>query len=342
MTAVRRRLHELVEGFAGRQVLVLGDLVADVYVQARPYKLSREAPVVIARHEAERCVPGGGANVLANLAALGARPRAWGRVGEDEMGRRLVDDLDARGIDCDGLLWEGETITLTRFMVGSSHTRKQQVLRVDRFECSRLPVLPDLETPADGLVVSDYGYGAITPELCEQLAARAAAGAVVVGDSRARLTQCRGFTLVKPNHSEAEALVGHELPSAAAVVEASSALREQLATRALLVTLGNQGMVLAATGAPLVLGAVGPREAVDVSGAGDTVCSVMTLGAVARDLAAAAVLANRGAGVVVMREGTTPLTAAALHEAIDRGGPEEAEPDLRALARHWARGDSDG
>jgi rfaE bifunctional protein kinase chain/domain len=338
MTAVRKRLHELVEGFAGRRVLVMGDLVADVYVQACPYKLSREAPVVIARHESERCVPGGGANVLANLAALGARPRGWGRVGEDEMGRRLVDDLDARGIDCAGLQREGETITLTRFMVGSSHTRKQQVLRLDRFQRTALDGPPDLEASVDGLVASDYGYGAVTPELCRQLAARAAAGAVVVGDSRSRLELCQGFTLVKPNHSEAEALVGHELPSAAAVADAAGPLRDRLATSALLVTLGNEGMVLAAAGSPLVLGAVGSREAVDVSGAGDTVCAIMTLGAIAGDLAAAAVLANRGAGVVVMHEGTTPLPAAALHQAIDRGGAEETEPDLQALARCWARG----
>jgi bifunctional ADP-heptose synthase (sugar kinase/adenylyltransferase) len=81
MTTVRARLHELVDTFQGRRVVVVGDLVADVYVEARPYKLSREAPVVIARHEGERFVPGGGGNVLANLTELGARPLACGRVG---------------------------------------------------------------------------------------------------------------------------------------------------------------------------------------------------------------------------------------------------------------------
>jgi bifunctional ADP-heptose synthase (sugar kinase/adenylyltransferase) len=120
------------------------------------------------------------------------------------------------------------------------------------------------------------------------------------------------------------------------VTRAATRLRADLGTSAVLVTLGNQGLVLV-TGedaAPLVLDAVGSTEAVDVSGAGDTVTALLALGA-SQDLGAAALLANRGAAVVVMHAGTTSLTAAGLHRAIDQGGPEETEPDLQALLRWW-------
>lgn len=336
----RKVLHERVEAMAGVEVGVVGDLVADVYVYAQPFKLSREAPVVIARHEHERVVPGGGANVLANLASLGARACAVGRVGDDQIGTRLRDQLAERGVDVGGLRTLGETVTLTRYMVGSANTRRQQVLRVDRFLEETLPPC-ELELPEQlrGWVVSDYGYGAVSEEICTRLAARAAQGVPVVGDSRTRMHWFAGFTMVKPNQAEAEGFLGRPLSGSGALsLRAATELCEQLGVESALVTLGNLGLVLGRAADSRVhrLEAVGAREAVDVSGAGDTVCAVTLLAlASGADPVTAAVLANRGAGVVVMHEGTTPLTAAELHEAIEAGGPGEDEPDLALLSRFW-------
>ena len=336
--SVRRRLHDIVDGMRGVPIGVVGDLVADVYVHARPYKLSREAPVVIARHEEELAVPGGGANVIANLAALGAQVRASGRVGEDDVGRRLLEDLVARGVDVTGVARAGATTTLTRYMVGMPNTRRQQVLRIDRYpEPGALDAAETrLEDGCRGWVASDYGYGAITDVVCDRLRELATTGVPVVADSRSRLDRFAGVTLAKPNLQEAEAQVQRSLEGFEDAREAARQMRLQLGLGAVLVTMGNRGMVLVDGQADtdLVLEAVGAREAVDVSGAGDTVCALMALAlAAGASSAEATVLANRGAAVVVMHEGTTPLSAGELHVAIDSGGAESAETDLASLTR---------
>jgi rfaE bifunctional protein kinase chain/domain len=341
--SIRKRLHEIVDGMRGVPMGVVGDLVADVYVHARPYKLSREAPVVIARHEDELAVPGGGANVIANLAALGAGVRASGRVGLDDMGRRLLEDLVSRGVDVSGVLRVGATTTLTRYMVGMPNTRRQQVLRIDRVPDPATFDAPELELDGEcrGWIASDYGYGAVTGGICDRLRELAAAGVPVVADARARLERFAGVTLAKPNLQEAEAQVQRALEGFEEVRDAAHQLKDELRFGAVLVTMGNRGMVLVDGGsdADLVLEAVGAREAVDVSGAGDTVSALMALAlAAGATRAEAAVLANRGAGVVVMHEGTTPLSAAELHAAIDSGGPEAVETDLADLRKRQEAG----
>ena len=127
------RLLELIDGFAEQPILVLGDLVADRFIRGTPKRISREAPVLILRHDGEDLVPGGGANAVANIRALGGRPLPVGFVGDDEPGRGLLESFAARGIPTDGILVRRgyRTACKTRVLAGARHAIKQQVVRFD-------------------------------------------------------------------------------------------------------------------------------------------------------------------------------------------------------------------
>jgi D-glycero-beta-D-manno-heptose-7-phosphate kinase len=315
-------LAGLVRGFVGRRVLVVGDLVADQFVFGEISRVSREAPVLILRHERTETVPGGAANCVMNLASLGARAGIVGVVGEDEAGRALVEKLSAAGVDCAGLVVRPATRTTTkvRVLAGHAHAPRQQVIRLDYesepadgaevgAEIERL-VRARLEG-AEAVVVSDYNYGVATGGAVELLreAAREGRRPVLV-DSRFRLSEFEGFTSATPNEDEVEQWAGRRLADARAVEEAGVRLRERLGHRALLVTRGKHGMLLIEEGRePLHLEAVGSLDAVDVTGAGDTVIAAYALAlASGAGFADAARLANHAGGLVVMKRGTATVT----------------------------------
>src|SRR5688572_9372992 len=127
------RLASLVRAFASRRVLVLGDLIADQFVSGEISRVSREAPVMILRHERTETVPGGAANCALNLATRGARAAVVGAVGEDEAGRELLDRLTAAGVDCGGVVVAPalRTTTKVRILAGHAHSPRQQVVRLD-------------------------------------------------------------------------------------------------------------------------------------------------------------------------------------------------------------------
>ncbi len=131
--AETERLRALVRAFAGRRVLVLGDLIADQFVSGEISRVSREAPVMILRHERTETVPGGAANCALNLAVLGARAALVGVVGEDSAGRELLGRLTSAGVDCSGVIVAAEhrTTTKVRILAGHAHSTRQQVVRLD-------------------------------------------------------------------------------------------------------------------------------------------------------------------------------------------------------------------
>ena len=323
------RFGGLIRAFQGRRVGVIGDLVADLYQYCRPARLSREAPVLIVRHEREEFVLGGSANTIANLRMLGADVAAVGMVGEDPTGQRLEEALRAIGADTGGVIrsprWR--TVAKQRVLAGDYHTRKQQVLRVD-YEPERRPEPQDsarlvemvgrLSDWADAWIISDYGYHLISEEVLEQLRGERRKGKVVVADSRYRLRDLKGITLVTPNEAEAFAAFGFDqaLDGRSEEVVASIGRRilDELGVAAALITRGDQGMVLFEHGkAPLPIPISGTRDIVDVTGAGDTVVSVATLALVAgAGFDEAARLANVAAGIVVMKPGAATVNHAEL------------------------------
>jgi len=323
-----------VRSFEGRRVLVLGDLVADQFLFGEISRVSREAPVLILRHERTETVPGGAANCVMNLASLGARAAVVGVVGDDESGRALVEKLTAAGVDCAGVLVESgvRTPTKVRVLAGHAHAPRQQVIRVD-YEGgpsvgpevgARLErLVRERHDGAEAVIVSDYNYGAASGGAVEFLRGAARRGGPpALVDSRFRLREFAGFTSATPNEDEVEQLAGRRLADERAVEEAGARLREQLGHRALLVTRGKQGMMLFEEGrAPLRLGAVGSRDAVDVTGAGDTVIAAYALAlAAGAGFADAARLANHAGGVVVMKRGTACVTGEELMASLAHGG----------------------
>jgi rfaE bifunctional protein kinase chain/domain len=325
----RDRLTQLVHDLAGRRVAVLGDLVADEFVYGDIERISREAPVPILAHRRTDVVPGGGGNAVLNLRALGARPIPVGVVGRDEAGRRLLDAFKSAGIPRTGIRREPgyQTPSKSRILAGGVHTRRQQIVRVDRGgPGGELPpvsraalrrTLRETMKRADGLLVADYGYGAAAPALLRNL--RFAGSRPVLVDSRTRLTEFRGTTGCTPNQEELEQALDLEpLDGRAAVEAAGRRLLRRTAGRAVLVTRGAKGMCLFQRGhKPLHLSAFGSDEVADVTGAGDTVIATFTLALLAgAAFADAARLSNYAAGLVVMKAGTATVEPEELIGAI--------------------------
>ena len=320
------RFQGLIRAFPGHRIGVIGDLVADLYIYGRPVRLSREAPVLIVRHEREEFFLGGAANSMANLRALGASVEAVGMVGEDSTGERLLRTLGSIGVSTRGVLssprWR--TISKHRILAGDYHTRKQQMLRMD-YEPQGNPDpgeaaelarrIRDLRDSVEAWIVSDYGYQMVTGEILEIMREEHGRGKVVVADSRYRLREFGSISLVTPNEAEAFAALstepdwGEELTQEH-VQDLGRRLLAELATDAVLVTRGDRGMMLfEADKEPLDIPISGTRDIVDVTGAGDTVVSVATLALVSKaSLAEAARIANIAAGIVVMKPGAATVS----------------------------------
>jgi len=325
------RLLEIVGGFSGRRVVVLGDLVADEFLYGDIARVSREAPVLILEHRQTVAVPGGGANAVANLRALGARPIPVGVVGRDESGRRLVQALRGVGVSVREILSLAgySTPSKCRVLAGGVHTRRQQIVRIDRgAQHGDLPptALRDLRRRlvaalegAEGLLVADYGYGAASPLALQRLLPGLATRGVVVSvDSRTRVADFRGVTACTPNQEELEHALGLAPLADRDVARAGRRLLRRVGNRSVLVTRGAKGMVLFEPGrAPLEIPAFGSGEVADVTGAGDTVIAAYTLALLCgASCADAARLANYAAGVVVSKSGTATTTADELKRAI--------------------------
>lgn len=339
-----QRLLQLVERMAGRPVVVLADLVVDRFVSGTPKRISREAPVLILRYEGERVAPGGGANAVANIVALGGRPLPLGVVGDDESGRLLIADLERRGVATEGIRRRPgyRTPTKTRILGGAKGTIKQQIVRFDveqeltLDEGDRSHFRRRLEAwtgggePVGVAVLSDYGYGTVETALVGELRrALAGGGGTLVCDSRFRLAEFHGVDAATPNEEEAELLYGGELEPAdggrAALHRAGTELMERLGVRFLLVTRGSRGLSLFLPGRSAHLPVHGTAQVADVTGAGDTVIGTfaLALAAGASPLEAAA-LADYAGGVVVMKTGTATLSPAELAEAVE-GDPAPIE-----------------
>jgi rfaE bifunctional protein kinase chain/domain len=327
------RLSTLVQAWQGKRVLVLGDIVADEQVVGRASSVAREAPVLVLEHLESTLLPGGATNVAANLAALGASTHVCGVIGDDEVGRRLLRRLREAGLGCDGMVVDPSrpTTTKTRIWAGGAQQQVQQLmLRLDRVE--RRPVPPAVcermaeyvrraaAAEIDALVISDYENGVIQPELiAAALPAALGAGRLVAVDAHGGLQRFKGATLFTPNPPEAEAAAGRTFNSVAELEAAGQELIQQLDTRALLITRGQEGMsLITGDGPPLHLPAVVGAAVLDPTGAGDTAAAAFTLAAAAGGtLRQAAELANLAAGIVVRRVGTATASAADLAAAIE-------------------------
>lgn len=331
-TAQQERLAAIVERFSQQRVVVVGDLVADQFLYGEISRVSREAPVLILRHERTETTPGGAANCAANLAALGARTRLIGVVGDDGAGVALLEKLRAADVDCSGIVTTKSvrTPTKVRILAGHAHSTRQQVIRID-YESQSLSEeavreqlranVRDAVKETDALIISDYNYGVADEEMAATICEATKSNSIpVLVDSRFRLSRFKSFTSATPNEDEVEQLAGKPLKEVAELEMFGKEMLAESGYSALLITRGPHGMMLLEAGAqPLHIEAVGAREPVDVTGAGDTVIATYTLALASRaTFADAAHLANHAGGLVVMKRGTASINREELLESVFR------------------------
>jgi rfaE bifunctional protein kinase chain/domain len=327
------RVQALISCFAGKRVLVIGDMVADEYLIGNPGRISREAPVLILNLSEERTVPGGATNVAVNVRTLGAEVLLSGVVGDDLPGHRLRAAIEHLRMDQKGLITDvaRPTSTKTRIIAGSTQVVYQHIVRVDRVDTSEIGepsrgqivayierVLPTV----DAVMISDYENGMISPavlECCLPLARHL--GKVIVVDSHGSFSRFQGVTALTPNQPEAEQATGITINGEEELNEAGYRLLAGSHAQCILITRGSEGMSLFVAGErPLHL-PVFPldhhaSEIADTNGAGDTVAATFTLALTAgASFVESACLANAAAALVVRRLGCASNTPQELREA---------------------------
>lgn len=330
------RLRRIVENFSDTTITVVGDLVADEFIYGEISRVSREAPVLILNHRERTVVPGGGANAIMNLAALGVTVLPVGIVGDDEPGHLLLDAFKAKKISTTGIarLKSQQTTTKTRILAGMPHGPRQQVVRVDR-ESEPIhdnhPVLLELINSAreygkasDALLVSDYGYGAATPRLLTFIKSDGSLGNIPITlDSRYRMLEYGGITAATPNEPEVEAALKIRIgANPKKLLAAGERLMKEMSLQSLVITRGSEGMVaFEKSSGPVAIPIHGSDQVTDVTGAGDTVIAAFTAAlAAGADTESAARIANFAGGIVVMKRGTATASRAELLAAIASGG----------------------
>src|SRR5215469_11176754 len=331
------RWKKTVREFSDVSIAVLADLVADEFVFGEIARVSREAPVLILKHRERTVVPGGGANAVMNLASLGVKVLPVGVVGDDEPGELLLAKFRETKISTRGItkLKGHVTTTKTRILGGTSHSSRQQVVRLDR---EPVPIAPghsvltkiaksarQYAAQSQALLVSDYGYGAATPQLLARIKSNGwPSTKPITLDSRYRMLEYTSASAATPNEPEVEEALQIKIGADdRRLFSAGEQLMARMGLDSLVITRGRDGMVAFAKSAkPLMIPIFGSDQVADVTGAGDTVIATFTAAlAAGATTADAARLANFAGGIVVMKRGTGTVSSTELLAAINQFAP---------------------
>jgi D-glycero-beta-D-manno-heptose-7-phosphate kinase len=318
------RVRQLLSRVGGRRVLVLGDVMLDRFIWGSVVRISPEAPVPVVDFERESSMPGGAANVARNLTTLTASTELLGVVGRDSEAKHLKRLLGEHGIGCRGLLASGARSTSVKTRIVA---HKQQVVRIDRETRDGMtPALTqrltfmfqNLLAKADAVIVGDYGKGVITQTLLDRTKdlCRARGIWLSLDPKPVHRLELTGLSLITPNRKEAFQLAGLPDETRASdplqdhnLTRVAQKLLDDLRPALLLITLGEQGMLLCQRTQPLFHIPTVAQEVFDVSGAGDTVIASFTLAiAAGASPIEAAILSNHAAGLVVGKLGTATVT----------------------------------
>jgi rfaE bifunctional protein kinase chain/domain len=294
--------EQIKRGFPQRKIVIVGDLVADQFLRGTIARVSREAPVFILSHDETETIPGSAANAAVNVATLGGKSVLIGLVGKDENGKVLLEKLTEANVDC-GSVVESEnlkTTTKLRVLAGQHYAARQQVIRID-YE-NKNPIDEKLQNQlkenflaaandADAVIISDYNYGVANKNLTAAIVEVTRQKNIpLLVDSRFHLEEFLHATSATPNQDEIEQILGKNFSD-----EDCVKLCERMNYESLLITRGNQGMLLIEKGkSPLSLEAVGAKEPVDVT------------------------LANHAGGIVVMKKGTASVTVDELLDSLEK------------------------
>ncbi len=321
-------LLPFISRFPDARIMVIGDLMVDEYIWGNVSRISPEAPVPVVSVTSESLRLGGAGNVVNNIHTLGGKVLLTGVVGNDDMGRKVTHDLRKMGLDTKGIIVEPERVTTVKTRIIAQH---QQVVRYDR-EITR-PIQPEniqkilsmLEAgihELDAVLVSDYGKGVICEPLMERVRSLTqGAGKILAVDPKVKnFPFFREVSIITPNHFEAAEAAGRWILSEEDLLAVGRTLLMRLQAKSVLITRGEKGMTLFQDNGEVTHIPTMAKEVYDVTGAGDTVISVLTLamasGATAKQ---AAILSNIAAGIVVGEVGTATIRTSELDDAIRNG-----------------------
>ena len=321
----KKRLLAALERFGKARILVLGDFILDQFVWGSVKRISPEAPVPVVNVERESFMPGGSLNVAHNITTLGGTVYPCGVVGRDLAGRMLLKSMRKEGIETAGVIYDRDrpTSLKTRIIAHS-----QQVVRFDREmthavskedQQGMLKFLKKKIPQVDVVIIEDYGKGVITRQLLETVIplARSKKKLITVDPKEEHFELYRGVTALTPNRQEAGEAVGRELETDAQIDAAGAEILRRLVCDGVLVTLGEDGMVLFEKKGKVTAIPTAAREVFDVSGAGDTVIASLALAlAAGAELSDAAMLSNLAAGIVVGKLGTATVNLQELKAAV--------------------------
>lgn len=329
-----KRVSQILDAIKNIRILVIGDLMLDQFVWGNVRRISPEAPVPVVEFERESFMPGGAANVARNLTALNVPTELFGLVGKDDEALKLISLLSKQHVGCDGIATDSARPTSIKTRIIA---HQQQMVRVDRE--STAPVAPKTLrrllgrvegqlTKADAVIIGDYGKGVVSQELLDEVKSLCRARGIWLSLDPKPVTKLNvaGLSLITPNRKEAFELAGlHDGMRATSPLKDPALLRvaDELLTRLgpalLLITLGDQGMLLCRRGeTPFHIPTVA-QEVFDVSGAGDTVIATFTMAiAAGASPIEAAIISNHSAGVVVGKIGTATLSSDELIASFQR------------------------
>ncbi|TAN63601.1 D-glycero-beta-D-manno-heptose-7-phosphate kinase [bacterium] len=322
-----KKAHSIIERFETAKVLVIGDLIMDHFIWGKVKRISPEAPVPVVEVTSESLMLGGSANVANNIHSLGGKALVTGIVGKDDDGKKLVAALKKKSIPTSGIIIDPKrpTTIKTRIIAHS-----QQVVRFDREKSDKIEsetaekvfnYLKKAIKEARVVVISDYAKGLITEALMDEVVhlCKKHSRPLAVDPKVEHFGFYTGATVVTPNNLEASLASGVDIKDQTSLHRAGELLYSKLGCEALLITRGEQGMSLFEADSDTHIPTVA-KEVFDVSGAGDTVISVLALAlASGANFKEAAVLANFAAGIVVGKIGTATLTRDELTNAVATG-----------------------
>ena len=318
-------LVEAIDRFSDVNIMIIGDVMMDEFIWGTVERISPEAPVPVVNVTDETQVLGGAANVINNVVSVGGHALLTGVVGQDRVGRKIIRMLKELGSNTDGIfIDESRPTTLKTRIVAQA----QQVVRFDRerkhplhseiiFEI--ISYFKRLIDSLDAVIISDYGKGVISMELMDSIReCMEGRDLIITVDPQINhFLFYRNVTSITPNHHEAEAGVGMKIDSDEDLAQAGNMLIDGLNLKSVVITRGGQGMTLFEKDTSPVFIPPVARDVFDISGAGDTVIAILTMGlAAGLNFREAAILSNFAAGTVVGKVGTATLTADELKAAV--------------------------
>ena len=321
------RLKQVISKFNQAKVLVVGDLILDEFIWGNVSRISPEAPVPVVWVDSENFMPGGASNVANNIRSLGGQVHLAGVVGDDSRGEALRSLLRKKGVHCEGVFCDRQRPTTQKTRVIAHH---QQVVRIDREDLKPIPesvtrqILSYIRQhigSMDAVIIEDYGKGVVVPKLVEAIVrmAKKHKKIISVDPKETHFSYYRGVTTLTPNHHEAASAVGFKIKDDATLAKAGREMLKRLRCRSAIITLGESGMAIFEHGRKMVKIPTVAREVFDVSGAGDTVISVLTLAlAGGASTLEAAHISNYAAGIVVGKVGVAVTTPPELLESIKK------------------------